>query len=82
MTHLVNDIKSKSGTDQLYIRIDDVEAAIRDESDPDKKAIFQWVHDHFRLIDKAKDGNNIWQTNDRDGLIGAGDIEKYFGWTK
>lgn len=83
-THLVNDIKQKTGLDgtgQLYLRQSDIRLAADMEKDPNKKAIFEWLHEHFNSIDYAKYGgwDHQGKQNFEDGLIGAGDLEKYFG---
>lgn len=84
MTHLVNDIKKKSGSDKLYLERDDVWKAMIAETDENRKAIFEWVKDNFNAIDYAKyvEVTMNPRTNHKDGLIGAGDLEKYFGITK
>lgn len=76
MTQLVNDIKSKSGTDQLYLERDDMEKTMKAETDQNRKAIFQWINDKVDQIDRSKAGLK------HDGFIGAGDLGKYFGITQ
>jgi hypothetical protein len=86
-THLVNDIKVKAGiadTGQLYLKPGDVKKAMDMETDPNIHAIFEWVYNNFNRIDNVKETGNPFDLtgNDEDGLIGAGDLEKYFGRIK
>lgn len=86
-THLVNDIKRSAnleGTGQLYLSKENIRYAADNDPDPNKRAIFNKIHSLFEQIDYVKyNGHNILGTqNFEDGLIGAGDLEKFFGWNQ
>lgn len=70
----VNSIKFLAEANNMeYINKVDVQRAIERETDPGRKQIYEWI---FRDFD------NIDGTKNKDGVIGAGDLEKWFNWTK
>lgn len=78
---LVNYIKEKSGTTDLYLTPGDVRKATDAETDPAKKAVMEYFYGHFGDVDKKKGQHyNSEDSNGTDGRIGAGDIQQYFGW--
>jgi hypothetical protein len=83
MNSVINDIKTKSSEQGLYVTRQDVRRAADLETDPNKRAIFNWIYNHFDDIDHA--GGRHWHgdaglQHGSDGKIGAHDLEKYFGW--
>lgn len=73
-TNAINSIKFLTGNEHKeYLSNSDIWKAYHLETDPGRRELYSWIAANFDAIDAKKN---------KDGFIGAGDLEKWFNYKK